>query len=149
MKKFLLLGAICFSSFVLQASGVAKASDLNIQGSSATGGDASVIRGTINGPVNFSVTGAFNDTVTVTIRPGATLPPQIPQPRPLTVRELATGSAASIRPLTRISVTQLPDGQTRVLLSIPNALEQFNGGNVALRRGTSPIDDDPIVLRSR
>ena len=130
-------------------AGTAKASELNVQGSAATGGDASVIRGTIGGPVNFSVTGAFNDVVTVSLRPGAVLPPGVPAPRAITVRELATGSATAIRPLTRISVTQLPDGQTRVLLSIPNALEQFNGGKVTLRRGPSPIDDDPILLRSR
>jgi hypothetical protein len=149
MNNFLKFGAMFLVSFVLQVAGTARASDLNVQGSAATGGDASVIRGTIGGPVNFSVTGAFNDTVTVSLRPGATLPPGVPTPQPLTVRELATGSASAIRPLTRISVTQLPDGQTRVLLSIPSALQQFNGGKVALRRGTRPIDDDPIVLRSR
>jgi hypothetical protein len=149
MKTFLKLGVICLVGCVVQIAGTAKASDLNVQGSAATGGDASVIRGTIGGPVNFSVTGAFNDVVTVSLRPGAVLPPGVPAPRAITVRELATGSATAIRPLTRISVTQLPDGQTRVLLSIPNALEQFNGGKVTLRRGPSPIDDDPILLRSR
>jgi len=138
---------MCGLGFVLQPAGVVNGSDLNIQGSAATGGNASVIRGTIGGAVNFSVTGAFNDVVTVRIRPGATLPPFVPTPQPRTIRDLATGSATAIRPLTRISATQLPDGQTRILLSLPNALEQFNGGKVELRRGTSPIDDDPIELR--
>lgn len=149
MRGFLKVGVMGVLGFVLHFAGPAVASDLAVQGSSATGGDASVIRGRIGGLVNFSVTGAFNDTVTVSIRPGAVLPTGVPSPKPLTVRELATGSASAIFPLTRISQTQLPDGQTRVLLSISNALEQFNGGRVALRRGSSPIDDDNIELRNR
>lgn len=149
MKMLQKMVVMCVGLGLIQAAGLANASDLNVQGSAATGGDASVIRGTIGGAVNFSVTGAFNDTVTVSLRPGATLPNGVPTPQPLTVRQLATGSATSIRPLTRISVTQLPDGQTRVLLSISNAFEQFNGGKVTLSRGTTPIDDDPIQLSIR
>ena len=139
MKKFLVLAALVGA----QAAGLATAGELNVQGSSATGGDALVIRGRIGGAVNFSVTGAFNDVATVFPRPGSGLQ----APRPLTIRDLANGTAAQLGPLVRISATQLPDGQTRVLLSIPTAIQQFNGGKVELRRNGALIDGDPIQLR--
>jgi hypothetical protein len=44
-------------------------------------------------------------------------------------------------------VVQLPDGQTRVFLSVNNAQAIFHGGAVTLRRGTTVIDSDPIQLR--
>lgn len=139
MKKFLVLAALVGA----QAAGLATAGELNVQGSSATGGDSLVIRGKVNGPVSFSVTGAFNDVATVTLGPGGGYQ-ALPS---LTVRQLATLPANQLAPLVRTGVTQLPDGQTRVLLSVNNAQAGFNGGAVTLRRGSAIIDSDPIQLR--
>jgi|GEM_PF-925081 len=147
MKRLLVLGALAFVGVLTQGISSASASDLNVQGSSATGGNASVIRGTIGGPVNFSVTGAINDRARVINRPGTTLPGGI-VPATLTIEQLAYGTPSSILPLERVSPpTRLADGQTRVLLRIPRALEQFNGGVVELRRNGALIDDDRIELR--
>lgn len=149
MNRFFGLRAFALVALISQVTASASASDLNVQGSSATGGNASVIRGTIGGPVNFSITGAFGDTATVFNRPGSILPPYIVL-KPLTVKQLATGSSNEISPLERIGTpTQLPDGQTRVLLRIRNSIEQFNGGKVELKRGSALIDSDQIELRIR
>jgi hypothetical protein len=147
MKRLAVLGALAFAGVLSQGDRTARASDLNVQGSSATGGNASVIRGTIGGAVNFSVTGAVNDEATVINRSGTTLPSGR-QPEPLTIEKLAYGAPDTILPLERVSPPiRLPDGQTRVLLRIPRALEIFNGGLVELRRRGALIDHDRIELR--
>ena len=131
----------CFSvalALVLASAG-AFAGELNVQGGSSTGGDASTIVGRSGQLLRFSVTGSFNDVASVSSRTGTFAS--------LSVRDLATRPAASLSPLIRYSVEKLPVGQTRVLLGVANASPFFNGGNVTLRRGSSVIDSDPIIIR--
>ena len=53
----------------LLVTGTAFGGELNVQGGSSTGGNSQVIVGRMNGACRFSVTGAFNDTVTVKFGP--------------------------------------------------------------------------------
>jgi hypothetical protein len=120
-------------------TGTAFGGELNVQGGSSTGGNSQVIVGRLNGACRFSVTGAFNDTVTVTFGPlggsgGFTR----------TIRDLAQGRVPALQ---TYGVEQLPDGQTRILLGVDRATAIFNGGTVTLRRGTAVIDSDPIIIR--
>jgi hypothetical protein len=113
--------------------------ELNVQGGSSTGGNSQVIVGRLNGTCRFSVTGAFNDTVTVKFGPlggngGFTS----------TIKDLAQRRVTALQ---TFSVEQLPDGQTRILLGVNRATGIFNGGSVTLRRGTAVIDSDPIIIR--
>jgi hypothetical protein len=124
---------------IVVASAGAFADELNVQGGSSTGGNASTIVGSSGQLLRFSVTGSFNDVAYVNSRSGTFAS--------LSVRDLATRSAASLSPLIRYSAEKLPNGQTRVLLAVPNASPFFNGGNVTLRRGNAVIDSDPIVIR--
>ena len=126
-----------FLASVAMLSSSLSASELAVQGSSSTGGDAGTIRGRIGGEVRFSVTGAFNDVATVTFQGGSF---------PLTVRQLwnLPANHASLQLVDRV---QLPDGTSRVLLRVRNGDARFNGGSVSLRRGGTLIDSDPIVLR--
>lgn len=139
---FDVLGVIMFkrglgflAGLALLSSGLI-ASELAVQGSSTTGGDAGTIRGRIGGEVRFSVTGAFNDSATVTFQGGSFR---------LTVREL-WNLPANHPTIQLVDRVQLPDGQSRVLLRVRNGDRRFNGGSVALRRGTVLLDSDPIVL---
>jgi hypothetical protein len=126
---------------VVFLTGSAFGSDLNVQGSSSTGGDASTIRGTIGGEVRFSVTGAVNDVATLRFgRPGF-------DPKSLTIDKLYNGLPHEIAPLERVNRVRLPDGQSRVFLRIANAFPAVNGGSVSLTRAGVPIDSDDIVLR--
>jgi hypothetical protein len=123
----------------LAIAGTSFGSELNVQGGSSTGGNSQVIVGRLNGSCRFSVTGAFNDTVTVTFGPlggsgGFTR----------TIRDLAQGRVPALQ---TYSVEQLPDGQTRILLGVDRATGIFNGGSITLRRGTAVIDSDPIIIR--
>ena len=123
----------------LLVTGSAFGGELNVQGGSSTGGNSQVIVGRLNGACRFSVTGAFNDTVTVSFGPlggngGFTC----------TIRDLAQ---RKVNALQTFSVEQLPDGQTRILLGVDRATAIFNGGTVTLRRGSAVIDIDPIVIR--
>lgn len=115
------------------------AGELNVQGGSSTGGDQNTIRGHVGGLCRFSVTGAFNDVVTAQFGPsgGNAVFASV------TIRDLATNSPGG---LIRYSVEKLSDGQTRILLGVPNAAAAFNGGSVTLRRGAAVIDQDPVVL---
>jgi hypothetical protein len=143
MQKFFGALVLGIAGVAAQAAGQsATAGELNVQGSSATGGDSTVIRGRVYGRVDFSVTGAFNDSATVTLGPGG----GFQAIGTLTIRQLATGGAGTLGPLVRRDAIQLPDGQTRVFLSVNNAQPAFSGGAVTLRRGTSVIDSDPIQL---
>lgn len=63
------------------------------------------------------------------------------------IRFLATAPSNQLGPLIRYDVVRLPDGQTRVFLGVANAQPAFNGGRVALFRGTSVIDSDPVEIR--
>ncbi len=123
----------------LVIAGTSFGSELNVQGGSSTGGNSQVIVGRLNGACRFSVTGAFNDTVTVKFGPlggngGFTS----------TIRDLAQRRVTALQ---TFSVEQLPDGQTRILLGVDRATGIFNGGTVTLRRGTAVIDSDPIIIR--
>ena len=120
-------------------AGTSFGSELNVQGGSSTGGNSQVIVGRLNGTCRFSVTGAFNDTVTVKFGPlggnsGFTS----------TIKDLAQRRVTALQ---TFSVEQLPDGQTRILLGVNRATGIFNGGSVTLRRGTAVIDSDPIIIR--
>jgi hypothetical protein len=144
MRKFFVALVLGIVGFVAQAAGQsATAGELNVQGSSATGGDSTVIRGRIGGRVDFSITGLFNDSATVTLGPGG----GFQAIGTLTIRELATGPGGLLGPLVRREVVKLPDGQTRVFLSVNNAQAAFHGGAVTLRRGSTVVDSDPIQLR--
>ena len=144
MRSVIMAVVLGLAAMMAQAAGPsATAGELNVQGSTATGGDATVIRGHVGGRVDFSVTGAFNDSATVTLGPGG----GFKAIATLTIRQLATGDARTLGPLVRRDVVQLPDGQTRVFLSVNNAQAIFHGGAVTLRRGTTVIDSDPIQLR--
>ena len=123
----------------LLVTGTAFGGELNVQGGSSTGGNSQVIVGRMNGACRFSVTGAFNDTVTVKFGPsggngGFTS----------TIKDLAQRRVTALQ---TFSVEQLPDGQTRILLGVDRATGMFNGGTVTLRRGTAVIDSDPIIIR--
>jgi hypothetical protein len=142
LQCFNVLGVIMFkrglgflAGLALLSSGLI-ASELAVQGSSTTGGDAGTIRGRIGGEVRFSVTGAFNDSATVSFQGGSFR---------LTVREL-WNLPANHPTIQLVDRVQLPDGQSRVLLRVRNGDRRFNGGSVALRRGTVLLDSDPIVL---
>jgi hypothetical protein len=132
-KKSLIMATL------LTVTSYVAAGELNVQGGSSTGGNGSTIVGRSGQLMRFSVTGAFNDVATVSTPAG--------QFARLSVRDLATLPASQIAPLIRYSAEKLHDGQTRVLLGVPNASPVFNGGNVTLRRGTAVIDSDPIVVR--
>lgn len=133
-----MLKMIIFSLTVVVASASAFAGELNVQGGSSTGGNASTIVGRNGQLLRFSVTGAFNDVASVNSRFGPFAS--------LSIRDLATRPQSSLGPLHRYSVEKLRDGQTRVLLGVLNASPVFNGGNVTLRRGNAVIDSDPIVI---
>ncbi len=118
------------------------AGELNVQGGSSTGGNASTICGTVGGLCRFSVTGAYNDEATAKLGPtggNATIAVK-------SIRDLANLSDAQLWPLKRYSAEQLPDGQTRVLLGVLNASAAFNGGKVILKRGSALIDEDPVII---
>jgi hypothetical protein len=120
----------------------AMAGELNVQGGSSTGGNASTICGTVGGLCRFSVTGAFNDVATAQLGPtggNAVIAAR-------SIRELATWSDAQLWPLKRYSQEKLGDGQTRVLLGVAHADAAFNGGKVILRRGSAVIDEDPVII---
>jgi hypothetical protein len=125
-----------FFTCVALLSSSLSASELAVQGSTSTGGDAGTIRGRVGGEVRFSVTGAFNDVATVRFQGGSF---------PLTVREL-WNLPANHPTIQRVDRVQLPDGTSRVLLRVRNGDPRFNGGSVTLRRGNAVIDSDPIVL---
>ncbi len=120
----------------------AVAGELNVQGGSSTGGNASTICGTVGGLCRFSVTGAFNDEATAILGPSggyATIAVK-------SIRDLSNLSDAQLWPLKRYSSEKLPDGQTRVLLGVQSASAAFNGGKVILKRGSALIDEDPVVI---
>lgn len=122
-----------------------EAGELNVQGSSSTGGNSTQIVGRVNGPVRWSITGAFNDVASVSLGPTGG---HKVVGMPLSIRQLATGTSAELAPLTRFNVEKLPDGQTRVFLGISQAQSQFNGGAVTLRRNGALIDTDQIRLNA-
>jgi hypothetical protein len=134
-----MLKILSVSLALVVASASAFAGELNVQGGSSTGGNASTIVGSNGQLLRFSVTGAFNDVASVNSRFGPFAS--------LSVRDLATRSDAQLAPLVRYSVQKLGDGQTRVFLGVRNASPVFNGGNVTLRRGNAVVDSDPIVIR--
>ena len=139
--KFLRLSAAVLSLFTLQAmaSDSASAGELNVQGGTSTGGNASVIMGSARTGMKFSVTGAFNDAAVVRDCFGREF-------AHLTIRDLATLPASRLHPLIRYDVLTI-NGETRVMLGVANPLPIFNGGSVTLRRGGAMIDSDPIVVR--
>ena len=133
----------CFIVVIASLAAPAIADELNVQGGSSTGGDASTIRGTVGGLCRFSVTGAFNDEATAKLGPtGGNAVVAVKS-----IRDLATLSDAQLWPLKRFSSERLADGQTRVLLGVLNASSAFNGGSVTLKRGSAVIDVDPVVIR--
>jgi hypothetical protein len=139
--KFLRLSAAVLSLFTLQAMAPdsASAGELNVQGGTSTGGNASVIVGSARTGMRFSVTGAFNDAAVVRDCFGREI-------AHLTIRDLATLPASRLHPLIRYDVLTI-NGETRVMLGVANPQPIFNGGSVTLRRGGVVIDSDPIVVR--
>ena len=128
----------------LLAVASASASELNVQGSSATGGDAGTIRGRINGNMAFSVTGRFNDLVTI-------FDPWNNLVFYSDIGFLATADNATLayygfsRPRPAV---KLQDNQTRCWLNVSNTPGWLNGGDVGVWNGSSWIDYDLIELRN-
>jgi hypothetical protein len=112
--------------------------ELNVQGSTAQGGDARNIVGRRGQDVPFSTTGAFSDIVVV-LSADLTV---------LWIGELREFERSPVFPKTRASV-RLPDGQTRVsaLIQARNAMA-VSGGFIAVFRPDGGIahclDIDPV-----
>lgn len=128
--------SIAIPSITLAFGGSAFAGELNVQGGSSTGGNATQIVGKAGGLCRFSVTGAFNDVIQLRLANGFV-------PFRTTIRSLTLSPPPT---LIIYSVEQLSDGQTRVLIGIPQADKSINGASVRLSRGTVLIDSDPVFI---
>ena len=131
-NKTVLAGAL-----IMALGGSVFAGELNVQGGSSTGGDATKIVGKAGGLCRFSVTGAFNDQVQLRLANGVVL-------FTTTIRALTLTPPSS---LIIYSAEQLSDGQTRVLIGIPRVDPFVNGGSVRLTRGNVLIDSDPVIVQ--
>jgi hypothetical protein len=138
MKKS--VGVLFVGALVLPAAGIsADAGELNVQGGTSTGGNASVIVGSPGTGLRFSVTGASGDVAILRDCFGN-------QIACLSIGDLSTLPAHRIAPLIRYDVLKIGQ-ETRVMLGIAQPQPIFNGGSVSLTRGRAVIDSDPIVVR--
>lgn len=138
MKKYWLKLALAFGMCISFGTTEVRAGgpmELNIQGSSAMGGSAKVIRGQKNRAVPFSVTGRYNDLFVVYFPDGSGIVVEL--------RELFEGPYTRVRPNTK-----LPDGQTRGFFEFARD-PALNGAIVVLYSGYSgdALDWDFVELR--
>jgi hypothetical protein len=142
--SMMLIATIAILAFVFtvhSATAQGILDELSVQGSSSTGGDATTIRGRLNGAVDFSVTGRFADVASVRTSNGTTI-------AQVTIRDLWNNNG--VGPVTVRSKVQLADGRSRLFLSIAKSQAPFNGGQVRLVSGANSsilLDTDPIILR--
>jgi hypothetical protein len=111
--------------------------ELNIQGATAFGGDATTVRGQAGGVVPFSVMGRLRDIIRIYDRNGNVV----------LYGELGF-FASSPEVFRERANVKYPDGQTRIWLRIFNTPRSLHGGWMTLHSANGMLLDlDPIQLR--